>query len=265
MTARMRPSILAGEQAALTIEWDTAGLQGVVEGKAVLEVNDPAKPQLTFVLTGVVKQAIEFIPYQAIFASVYQGERGHRSVRIANNRERPLGITRLEQQGQHFHAVVTPVQPGKLYELNVTVPATVPPGRYSEAVFLYTDDPKMTRLMVPVNVLVKPDVYANPETVDFGRVSMTELANNPSVLDLVTQSFIVRKRAGSFSIISVTSDVPFVTIRCSPHGKSSEVFRIDVALTRDRVRPGPISGSIRIRTDDKQFRELIVSVRGEIQ
>ena len=131
---------------------------------------------------------------------------------------------------------------------------------------VYTDDPKMTRLMVPVNVLVKPDVYANPETVDFGRVSMTELANNPSVLDLVTQSFIVRKRAGSFSIVSVTSDVPFVTTRRSPPGKgSSEAFRIDVSLAKDRLRPGPISGSIRIRTDDEQFRELIVPVRGEIQ
>ena len=266
MTAKMRPSIQPGEQAALTIEWDTAGVKGAVEGKAVVEVNDPARPQVTFVLTGVVKQGIEFLPYQAIYASLYQGESGHRSVRIVNNRERPLGISRLEQQGQHFHAAITPVEPGKLYELEVTVPATVAPGRYSEAVFLYTDDPKVSRLMVPVNVIVKPAVYANPETVDFGRVAPRELADNSSALDLLTQSFIVRKRAGSFSITTVTSDLPFVTIRRSPEGKgSSEAFRIDVALMKDRLQPGPISGSIRIHTDDKQFPELIVPVRGEIQ
>ncbi len=266
MTAKMRPAILPGEQATLTVEWDTAGVKGTVEGKAVLEVNDPAKPQITFVLTGVVKQPIEFLPYQAIFASVYRGEPAHRSVRIVNNRERPLGISRLEQQGEHFHAAITPVESGKLYELEVTVPATVPPGRYTEAVFLYTDDPKMPRVMVPVNVLVKPDVYANPETVDFGRVALTELAHNSSVLDLLTQSFIVRKRAGSFSIVSVTSDIPFVTIRRSPEGESGgAAFRIDVALMKDRLQPGPISGNIRILTDDKEFPELIVSVRGEIQ
>jgi hypothetical protein len=34
---------------------------------------------------------------------------------------------------------------------------------------------------------------------------------------------------------------------------------------KGRLQPGLISGSIRIRTDDKQFPELIVSVRGEIQ
>ena len=66
MTAKMRPSVLPGEQAALTIEWDTAGVNGAVEGKAVVEVNDPARPQITFVLTGVVKQAIEFLPYQVL-------------------------------------------------------------------------------------------------------------------------------------------------------------------------------------------------------
>ena len=241
-------------------------MKGTVEGKAVLEVNDPATPQITFVLTGVVKQGVEFLPHQAIYASLYQGESGHRSVRIVNNRERPLVISRLEQRGEHFHAVITPVESGKLYELEVTVPATNPPGRYSEAVFLYTDDPKMPRLMVPVNVLVKRDVYANPEAVDFGRVALTELADRSSVLDLLTQSFIVRKRAGKFSITTVMSDVPFVTIRRSPEAEgSSEAFRIDVALMRDRLQPGPISGSIRIRTDDKQFPELIVPIRGEIR
>jgi len=266
MTAKMKPAILPGEEATFTVEWDTAGVKGAVEGKAVLELNDPAKPQITFVLTGVVKQPIEFLPYQAIFASVYRGESGHKSVRIVNNRERPLDISRLEQQGEHFHAAITPVESGKLYELEVTVPATVPTGRYTEAVFLYTDDPKMPRLMVPVNVLVKPDVYANPETVDFGRVALTELAHNSSVLDLLTQSFIVRKRAGTFSITTVTSDIPFVTIRRSSEGEgSAEAFRIDVALMKDRLQPGPISGTIRIITDDKEFPELIVAVRGEIQ
>jgi hypothetical protein len=266
MTAKMKPAIPPGEEAALSIQWDTTRLNGAVVGKAVLEVNDPATPQITLVLKGVVKPAIEFLPYQAIFASVYRGESGHRSVRIVSNRDRPLDITRVEQQGDHFHAGIKPVESGKLYELEVTVPATVPPGRYSEAVFLYTDDPTMPRLMVPVNVLVKPDLYANPETVDFGRVALKELADNPSVLDLLTQSVFVRKRAGNFSITNVTSDIPFVTIRRSPEGEgSSEVFRIDVALMKDRLRPGSISGRLKILTDDKQFPELIVLVRGEIQ
>jgi hypothetical protein len=124
----------------------------------------------------------------------------------------------------------------------------------------------MPRLIVPVNVLVKPDVYVNPETIDFGRVSSKELSNKPSALELLTQSLIVRKRTGSFSITAVTSDIPFVTTRRSPDGNvGSEVFRIDVALVADRLRPGPIGGTVTIVTDDKEFPEIVVPVRGEIQ
>lgn len=266
MTAKMKPALSPGEEAALTIEWDTASVKGAVEGKAVLEVNDPAKPEITFVLTGIVKEAIEFRPYQAVFASIYRGEAGHRSVRIAINRERPLVISRLEQQGDHFRAIIKPVEPGKLYELQVMVPATIPPGRYQEAVFLYTDDPKLPRIMVPVNVLVKSDLYASPEVVDFGRVSLRELAAKPSLLDLLTQSLMVRKRAGKFSVTDVTSDLPFLTMRRSPEeNESSDAFRIDVSLVKGRLQPGPITGRIRILTDDKEFPELIVPVRGDIQ
>ena len=56
-----------------------------------------------------------------------------------------------------------------------------------------------------------------------------------------------------------------MTIQRSPEGEASEAFRIDVALIKERLQPGPIGGSIRILTDDKQFPEIVVPVRGEIQ
>jgi hypothetical protein len=45
----------------------------------------------------------------------------------------------------------------------------------------------------------------------------------------------------------------------------SDVFRIDVALRSDSIRTGRVDGSIRIRTDDRRFPELIVPVRGEVE
>jgi Protein of unknown function (DUF1573) len=266
MTAKVKPTILPGQEETLTVEWDTAGAKGTVEGKAVLDVNDPASPQLAFFLTAVVKEAVEFLPYQAVFTSVFQGEPGRRSVRVVNNRELPLAITRLEQQGEHFQSSIKQVESGRVYELEVTVPETVPPGRYSEAVFLYADNPKLPRYMVPVNIIVKADLSVNADVVDFGRVSLTELARNPSSFDLLRETLIVRKRAGKFSIKAVTSDIGCVNIQRSPDANtSSDAFRIDVALEKDGLRPGLIDGRIRIRTDDERFPELVVSVRGVIE
>ena len=266
MTAKIKPSILPGKEETLTIEWDTAGAKGALDGKAVLDVNDPATPQLVFVLSADVQPGVEFLPYQAIFTSVYQGEAGQRTVRLVNHRMQPLTIDRIEQQGEHFHAAIRPIEPGRVYELDVTVPESVPPGRYTEAVFVYGNDPKMPRYMVPVNVIVKADISVNPETVDFGHISSTEVAKSPSSLDLLRQTIIVRKRAGKFSITSVTSDASNVKVERSPDGNiSSDAFRLDVALEKAGLRPGRIEGTIRIRTDDERFPELVVPLRGVIE
>jgi len=265
MTAKVKPTILPGTQETLTIEWDTASAKGPIEGNAVLDVNDPAQPHLAFVLTAVINQAIEFLPYQAVFTSVYQGEPGRRTVRIVNHREQPLAISRLEQQGDHFHASLSAVEAGREYSVDVTVSETVAPGRYSEAVFLYTDDPKMPRYMLPVNIIVKADVSVNPEAVDFGHVSLAELTRHPSSLDLYRQTLILRTRSGKLSLKSVTSDLACVTSRRSPDGNtSSDAFRIDVVLVQKALRSGPIDGSITIRTDDTRFPELVVPVHGVI-
>jgi len=43
--------------------------------------------------------------------------------------------------------------------------------------------------LVPVHVFVKPDLYANPEAVDFGPVSAEELQKNPAARELLAQNF----------------------------------------------------------------------------
>ena len=50
----------------------------------------------------------------------------NKTIRVVNNSARPLAISRLEQQGEHFHADIKPVESGKVYELDVTVPDPLP-------------------------------------------------------------------------------------------------------------------------------------------
>ena len=37
-----------------------------------------------------------------------------------------------------------------------------------------------------------------------------------------------------------------------------------MSVVRQKLKPGPIKGTIRIVTDDKEFAELIIPVRGEV-
>jgi hypothetical protein len=117
---------------------------------------------------------------------------------------------------------------------------------------------------IAVNVLIKRDVYANPEVVDFGEVSLDEIRRSPSLLDLLTQTFLVKRRGGPFEIRSVRSDLVALRIAKSPDGPS-QTFRFDVALDPARLERSALNGAIRLETSDPAFPEVIVPVRGVLR
>jgi hypothetical protein len=110
-------------------------------------------------------------------------------------------------------------------------------------------------------VFVKPDVYANPETIDFGELPLGLLAREPSRLAQRTETIIVRRRQGPFSIEEITCDVAGLAIVRDPAEGTSEAFRIDVSPEPRSLSPGKtLTGTITIRTNDSRFPELRVPV-----
>src|SRR2546426_6188548 len=196
MTARFPAEIPAGGDGTITVTWDTAQVRGKVESEAVAHLVDPAQSHVVLVLEALVRPGIEILPYPAVFVSVFAGDSAERSLTIVNNDEQPLTITRLEAAGPHCTARLESAETGKLYHMIVVVPAGIPPGRYRELVYVETDHPAHSRLTIPVNFFVKAEVYANPEAVDFGVVPLAQLEKAPGLLQLLTQTVMVKKRQG---------------------------------------------------------------------
>src|SRR5262245_14299524 len=216
MKARFAPLIPPGKEGQVRVEWDTDQIAGEVEAEAVVRFEEPARPGLTFVLKGIVTPAIEFLPYPAVFASVFAGEGAERRVRIVNHEDRPLAIRRVISDSPHFAASLVTLEPGRLYELRVEVPKSVPPGRYAEALSLDTDHPARGRIPIAVNLFVKTELYADPEAIDFGVVSLDELAQAPSLVGFLTQTVMIKKRKGNFRVKAVESDLQFLVIARPP-------------------------------------------------
>ena len=265
MKARFARRIEPGQQQTITITWDTKAISGEVSAEAVVRFQDSAVPALTLVLNGVVKAPIELLPHPAVFFSVYKGETAERRIRIVNNEETPVTVKGVQTESTHFTAEVKPVQPGRAYELIVRVAGDVPPGRYMESASVLTDHAERPRLTVSVNVLVKTDLYANPEAVDFGTVTLTDIHRSPHLLELLTQPVMLRRRQGTFEIKSVESSIPAVKVVREPTKGSSESFRLDVSLVRSKLQPGPLEGSIRILTTAEDFPEIVVKVSGTVR
>jgi hypothetical protein len=264
MKTSFKPVIGTGESGRITLEWSTTSLEGPVEAKAVVRFADPERPRVELMLTATVKQSLDILPMPAVFFSVYKGDTATRSVTIVNRESRPLEITGIEPAGDHFEATITPLKPGESYRLDVTVPRTTAPGRFMEAVYLKTNHPTLSRLKIAVNVLVKNDLYVNPEILDLGRISLTELSANPALVKLLTQKLIVRKREGDFAVTSISTNVPALKVTASAEGRA-QAFEIEVLVIRERLTAGRLTGTIRIETDDKDFPLLEVPVVADVR
>lgn len=263
MSVRYRKVIPPAEEGIVTVEWNTERVKGKQEAEILVHCDDPSQPELRMLLKGTVQPPIEFQPYAAVFLSLFQDESGERSVRIFNHQDRPLHIAKVHPSAAYVTPVLRTLREGQDYELAVKVGPSAPVGRHQEAVSLQTDDPASPQLRVIVNVLVKTEVYANPELIDFGAISLEQLRVNPSLADLLSMTFLVKKRTGTFAIRSVTSDLPALTIRREPEGPS-EVFRVDVKLAPAMLRPGELKGAVRVKTSDPRYPELLLPVVAQI-
>ncbi len=230
MSIRTQQEIPAGTATDITIQWDTRGFNREVKGQTLLTLNDPARPQLLLTTSGEVQAPIEIVPRPALYLSQYKGEAGGGSLEILNHQQRPLQITRLEPRGSHFRANLETLEAGQHYRIRVEVPADTPIGRYRESLLLHTDDPQRPRLGVEVNVLVKNDVHASPETVEFGQLSLKRLQHQAGILELIRQTLSVSNRHGAMRITGLTTDD-----RCSG-------VATNAATARPCNRPGLSAG-----------------------
>ena len=263
MTARLKQKIPPGETASIRLNLDTSRLRNAVEGRMTLFLNDPATPRTDIDLRGEVVPAIEFRPRPAFYFSQFTGERQTDTITLRNNRDAPLTIEGLRPSSEQFEYRLDTVEPGRAFEVIVTTLPDLPPGRYREHLRIDTSDPAYPQLHLEVNVLVKPDVFVSPETIDFGTVSRTELMTRSGAADFIRQPVVINRRHGSMRITGVTADLPALDLSVSPQGPS-EGFMLTAGLHPEQLARGTFEGTIRIATDDAAHPELTIEVRGTI-
>jgi hypothetical protein len=258
-------SIEPGSEGVIRLELKTAGTVGVIEAQALVFFNDPLLPKAVLTLRGRVRPPIELRPFGEVFLAAFKDEPVERVLTVVNNEEKPLAIKEIRAEGNHFLASLKTVEPGKVYTVSIKMAPGVPVGRYEESLVVEVNSPAGRALKVPVHLLVKPDLYATPDAVDFGEISLEQIGRSAEVLDLLNQTILVKGRRDQFSIVSIVCDLPAVTLRQTPSGGPSRTFRIDVSLNRDRLERGPLRGSIVVRTSDTEAPELRIPVQGSVR
>lgn len=264
LTLRLRKVLLPGEEGQIRLELATEQVRGFLRASAILATNDPRLPAVTLSLQGWVKWRIDVLPQAAVFLSAYRGEPGARELTIVNNDARPLALRLVRAPAARFSATLDTREEGRRYLLVVQARPEAPAGRHAELLEILTDDPQTPRLQIPVYLFLKNKVYADPDEADFGTLDRARLQRSPELLPYLTQSFQVRHQSNPDFQIHVESDLPWLRLEKTPAGGSS-VYRIEARVVADQLAPGPMAGAIRVRTNEKDFPELIIPVRGEVR
>jgi hypothetical protein len=264
MTARLPEKVEPGADGTISLEWTTDRVQGSVRGVAVVDTNDPHARSVTLTLTGTVHGPLDIEPVPAVFLSAFRGEDLRRELTLRSNQPGPVTLRLHARDGEHYVANLEPVEPGRSWRLTVKPAPGTPPGRYEETLTIESDDPAIGRLRLAVNVFVKADVYANPDVIHFGEVPLRQIRERPGAAPLLEQPVMIKKRAGTFRIRGIRSDVAALELRVTPASRESRSFRIDAGLRPERLEPGSIEGTIWIDTDDPEFPHVTVRVHGRV-
>ena len=262
MKVRVAPvEVPAQGEGAVTVELVTEHLAGAFEGETQIQWNDPARSGAWLKLKGYVVPRIAIEPMPAVFLSAFTAEPAERTLTITNNEPQPLTITSVEHSAR-LSVSVAEVELGKVFILTARSVNGVPAGRYEESLTLMTDKPGANRINLPVHLWVKPDLYANPENVDFGTLRVEEVQRS-DVTAFLTQTFFLKRRGDAFRIKAIVCDSSAVDVTQSPAGPSNS-FQIDVRLRPEALRRGSLDGKIRVMTTDPRFPEVVIPLSGTL-
>ncbi len=264
-TVRFQNSLQPGQEMEITLKIDTNNLIGEVETGVIFSTNDPQNPEIELKMSGLIKPIIDVRPMADVFFSVYKGESSEKSVTIVNKYEKPLQITKIISNSNRFSYQLKTVKEGQEYQFFVKVDPKASLGRTMEKVTLFTNNDKMPKFDIGVNIFVKDDVYNFPDDINFGTIDLEKLKKNPQLLDLLIQTILVKRREvkGSDFQIKLEHNIPFIDIKKDPES-NSETYRLDVFLVLDKMVKGKIDTYIRVITNDKEVSELKIPVKGEI-
>jgi hypothetical protein len=119
-------------------------------------------------------------------------------------------------------------------------------------------------LTIPAHTLMRERVYTFPDEIDLGALPIKTVREQPELLLRTAQTLMVYQAGGRSFEISASTDIAGLTIRTA-RGPQGDRHQLTIALDPTfAIAPGPIAGSVFIRTNDPAFRELRVPVHGAL-
>ena len=256
LVTQMPREVAPGAQGRIHFKLDTANLEGNFEGTILVYLNDPALPQARLAFAGHVIPAIELSPRPAFFVAGQRGQENRASIEIMNHESEPLRIEKVEHPAKRFTTQVETLTPGQRFRLTLVLKPNGPAGRAAGTIVIRTSSKRMPTLKVAANTYLYERVHTFPDVVDFGMLALSDAGR-------VGVTLMIHQEGGRDFRAQLSSNVQGLSLK-SERGPQGDRYQVEITLIPEKIRVGPIKGSIIIDTNDAEFPRIIVPVAGQI-
>ena len=262
--AKVLSKIPPGQGGQLVVALGTPRELGDYEGAIEITFKNKDVGPMRLAFTGKITPAIEVRPLPAFFVATTRGKTNGASLEIVNKDVEPLQVKEILSPSKDYKLDLTAIEPGRRYRLNLVMRPHAKAGRETDNITLVTSSKKQPHVVIQANTVVHERVYAFPESIDLGSLNQAELRSNQGMTNLINQTLMIYQEGGKdFRATAATDlDVLNLTVERSKLEDRCEIH-VDVAL--NKLGPGPVNGFIRIKTNDPEFPQLNVPVKGSVE
>ncbi len=252
------PKVIApGETGSFPFAIDSNKLRGKYQKAITVTSDDPINGEVRLQLKGECKRYVDIMPAAANFGRVYGGEASKRVLNVTNNTDKPLELELDVPADSPFQYKLVEVDPGQKYEIEVSVAGVKATGSIRSAAVLKTNVPSQKEIKVAATATVPKRLDVVPATL-----SLPQSANAGASAKKPTTRIVRFSNYGSSpaKVLSATIDDPKVTVTVAERkpGKNYDL-RVEFPAA---YQPPATGRTLTIKTDDKEFPELKVPIRG---
>jgi hypothetical protein len=255
-----------GQEGKVNIKIDGKKLfPGLFEKNFTVRTNEPNNAQFVLAATGTVKRAFEF-SREMRWSGFVDDKLAFETV-VTSLLDKPVNITAVRWSDEtaaqglvdKIGLKVETIEKGKKFRIKMWQKKALAPESVVANVILTTDYPKIKEKSVPMSIIVQKDVEIYPDRLYFGEMVIP--AGATKAFDRTFN--IVAVRGDSLKILGAVPNRDDMTVKIQElqPGKS---FRGTVWI-RPSSRLGQYAGSVKIRTNNPRFPEIVLDIVGSIR
>ncbi|HJZ62780.1 MAG TPA: DUF1573 domain-containing protein [Candidatus Acidoferrum sp.] len=260
MPARVPP----GRLGSVTIRMETPRDNGDFRGAIVVNFKGEASEPLVFWVMGKVVPPIEFDPMPVFFLSTQRGQEKTASIELINHEADPFEIMRVENTSARFAVEAETLEPGRRYRLSLTMKGDGAAGRMADTITVVTSSRAHPFIEVRANTNLNERVHAFPDAIDFGSISTASLKSGSQAAEALSTSLMVYQEEGKDFRIIAETDVPFLRLSVS-QADLKDRYEIRLTLVPEKLRSGPVNGTVVILSNDQEFPRMTIPVKAMIE